>query len=97
MFDNPLSSIVSISTCDSGSGQNPEICEEVHADARQHPGGVTQDSDSQVTERDGPGNEGGHQGHDEHEQTDEAPRDPEDHAGVREAVLDHRHEGGDNE
>ena len=43
------------------------------------------------------GHEGRHQGHDEHEQTDEAPRDPEDHAGVQEAVSDHRHEGGDNE
>ena len=80
-----------------GPGADEESCEEVHADEGKHPGGLPQDPDPQVAELDGAGHEGRHQGHDDDEQADEAARDPEDHAGVREAVGDHGHEGGDDE
>ena len=74
-----------------------QICEEVHVDEGQHPGGVFEDSDPQVPECNGPGNERSDEGHGQYEQAAEDARDPEDHDGVREAVGDDGHEGGDHD
>ncbi len=41
-----------------GPGADAALREEVHADARQHSGRLTQDTDAQVTERHGAGYEG---------------------------------------
>ncbi len=41
-----------------GPGADAALREEVHADARQHSGRLTQDTDAQVTERHGAGHEG---------------------------------------
>lgn len=66
------SNCCSYSGCSESDGQRPgansAICEEVHDDAGEHPGGVFEDPDPQVTGLDGAGHEGGHEGHDEHEQ-----------------------------
>ena len=40
---------------------------------------------------------GSDESNDEHEPADEVAADSEDHAGVREAVGDHGHEGGNDE
>ena len=56
----------------SGFSQNQEICQEIHVDESQHSGGVSENSNTQVTKLDGSGHEGRHQGDDEHEQADEA-------------------------
>ena len=41
-----------------GPGEDQALCQEVHADASKHSGRLTQDSNTQVTERHGSGHEG---------------------------------------
>lgn len=71
--------------------------QEVHADEGQHTGRLAQNTDAEVAERHGHGDEGRDQGNDEHEPPAEPAPDPADTAGIRETVRNHGHEGGDDE
>lgn len=80
-----------------GPGADAALREEIHADEGEHPGRLVENSNVAIAERHGAGDARRHQGHAEHEPPAQPAADTEDPAGVRKAVGDHGHEGGDHE